>query len=227
MALSVFFLSARLLFRRMGILLVGNVLWILFSLPLVTWPAATGALFYLVYRVVQEERAADPHYARPSDFWEGFRRYWPQSSLLALLDLVILVILVVALRFYGGGAIEGLRWVVGPVAVIALAWLGAQMYLFPLLIVAPDKSPVAVLRTALLTAIGYPAYTLTLLVLSLLLAAICFVLAGPVLLLLFAMLAMVQTMALRIVRIQRGEIPPGPSTEEEKPRSDQRRRSRR
>ncbi|HBY97958.1 MAG: YesL family protein [Ardenticatenaceae bacterium] len=210
MALAAFWLSARLLFRRMGILLVGNIFWFLLSLPLITWPAATGALFYLAYRVVQEERAGDPRFARIGDFWDGFRRYWRQSTALVALDLGALVVLGTALWFYGGDNIESLGWVVGPVAVISLAWLGAQLYLFPLLIVTPDQSLFGVLRTALLTAIGYPLYTLSLLLLLLFLTVVCALLAGPVLLLLFAMLALTQTVALRLVRIHRGEIPPGP-----------------
>lgn len=212
MALAVLSISARLLFRRMGILLVGNIFWLLLSLPLVTWPAATGALFYLAYRVVQEERAGDPHFARVGDFWEGFRRYWRQSTALVVLDLAAAFVLGTALWFYGGGKIEALGWLVGPIAVIGLAWLAAQLYLFPLLIVAPNESLFTLARTALLTAISYPLYTLTLLLLLLLLTAISIVLAGPVLLLLFAMLALTQTMALRLVRIHRGEIPTVPPT---------------
>lgn len=39
------------------------------------------------------------------------------------------------------------------------------------------------------------------------LTAVCFTLAGPVLFLLFSAIALVQTFALRIIRIERGEIP--------------------
>ena len=41
----------------------------------------------------------------------------------------------------------------------------------------------------------------------LILTAVCLVLAGPVLLLLFSAIALIQTFALRFIRIERGEIP--------------------
>jgi hypothetical protein len=208
MALSVFSISARLLFRRMGILLAGNVLWLLLTVPIVTWPAATAGLFYLCHRVVLEERALDPYYARVSDFWTGFRRYWKKSIALMILDLVVFVLLGSALWFYYTSEIEALRWLIGPVALAGLAWLGAQLYLVPQLIVAPAESVFRIAWTALLTAISFPVYTLTLLALLLVLTAICLALLGPVLLLLFAMLAITQTVALRMIRVQLGQIPP-------------------
>jgi len=81
LAWTAFRLSFSLLFHRIGILLVANVLWILVSLPLITLPAATGALFYLTHRVVREERALDPQPARIGDFWVGLRTYWLRSTL--------------------------------------------------------------------------------------------------------------------------------------------------
>lgn len=208
MAWPVFVLSLRLLYRRLGILFAGNVLWLLLSLPLVTWPAATGALFYLAHRVVLEERALDPDYARIGDFWVGFRLYGWRSTVLALLDVAVLFVLGVGFWFYNGSSVEPLRWLVGPISLIGLAWLGAQLYLFPLLIVAPEASPLVLARRALFTAIGNPLTSILLLVWLLMVVVVCVVLAGPVLLVLFALLAVTQTIALRFVRIQRGEIEP-------------------
>jgi uncharacterized membrane protein YesL len=208
LAWPVFLLSLRLLYRRLGILLAGNVLWLLLSLPVVTWPAATAALFYLVHRVILEERALDPDYARVSDFWVGFRRYGWQSTLVALLDVAVLFVLGVAFWFYNGSQIEPLRWLVGPIGLMGVAWLCAQLYLFPLLIVSPQMSPLALARLALFTAIGNPQTSVLLLVWLFIVTAVCVVLAGPVLFILFALLAVTQTMALRFIRIQRGEIEP-------------------
>lgn len=205
-------LTARVAWRRLGILLAGNLLWLLVSIPVVTWPAATGALFYLVHRIIREERALDPDYAQVSDFWAGFRRYWQKSTVLALFDVVVFAVLAVALFFYGGSSVEPLRWLAGPVIIIALVWLGAQLYIFPILIVAPEQSVFEILRTALFTAIGYPAYTLVLLLTSIVLTAVCIALAaGPVVVILFSLLALLQTTSLRLIRVQQGEIDPSPT----------------
>jgi uncharacterized membrane protein YesL len=208
MAFSVLSSSAQILFRRMGILLVGNVLWLLLSIPIVTWPAATGALFHLAHRVVLEERGQDPRHARIGDFWDGFRQLWWKSTVLALLSSVITIILLSGLWFYATSSVEVLTWLVGPIGLITLAWLGALLYVFPRLIVSPGASPLANLRSAMLAAIGYPLFTSSLLVSLLALIALCVVLLGPVLFLLFSMLAVTQTVALRWTRIDRGELAP-------------------
>src|SRR5262245_32220072 len=87
-----------LVWRRLGLLLGANVLWIALSLPIVTGPAATAGLFYLVNRIVKEELDIEPRFARLSDFWQGFREYGRRGSLLALIDLLALVLIAVALR---------------------------------------------------------------------------------------------------------------------------------
>ncbi len=79
--------ASRLFWRHLGMLVVANILWLLLSLLIVTWPAATAGLFYLVRRVVQEELDAPPQEARLGDFWDGFRQYWLRSSVLSVIDL--------------------------------------------------------------------------------------------------------------------------------------------
>jgi uncharacterized membrane protein YesL len=200
--------TLRLVWRRLGLLLAANVFWIALSLPIVTWPAATAGLFYLIGRVVKEELDFEPRYARISDFWEGVRQYGWRGSQLALLDLLALLIVGVALRFYSQSPTEWLRWLVGPIGLIGLACMGAQLYLYPLLIQRPERSIWALAREAFLIAISYWVYTLSLLVTAIVLAIAAALLAGPVLLVFFALLAMFETVALRLVLVHRGEIVP-------------------
>lgn len=197
----------------MGVFLAGNVLWLVVSLPLITLPAATGGLFYLVYRVVSEERDLDPKPAEIGDFWVGLRSYWQRSTLLGLLDFVALAMLLIALLFYLSSPIEPFRWFIGPVFLILIVFLGMQIYLFSLLIVSPEASIWSIFRQAFSLVLAYPLDNLLLLVSSIVLTAISFALAGPVLLLLFSLLALIQTIALRIVRIEQGEIPGSKSGE--------------
>ena len=113
--------------------------------------------------------------------------------------------LIVALVFYGGSAQEPLRWLVGPIGLVALAWITAQLYVYPLLLQRPGSRPWEIMREALLIAVGYPLSSLSLLVTVLVLLIAAVALAGPVLFVFFSAIAMLQTVALRQIVIQRGE----------------------
>jgi uncharacterized membrane protein YesL len=206
MAWDIFMLALRLFWRRIGLLLAANLLWLGLSLLVVTWPAATAGLFYLARRVVEEELTADPRPTAIGDFWAGFHSYWLRSSLLAIGDLLCLVAIVVALRFYGESAAPPLSWLVGPITLVGLAWAGAQLYLYPLLIQRAERQPWVIAREAFLIAISYPLNTFSLLLTALVLAIAATILAGPILLVFFSFLAVLQTILLRHVLAQRGEI---------------------
>jgi uncharacterized membrane protein YesL len=198
--------AAALFWRHLGMLVVANILWLLLSLPVVTWPAATAGLFHLVRRVVQEELDASPRHANIGDFWDGFRWYWLRSSVLSAIDLAGVGVIAVALVFYGGQTHEPLRWLVGPIGLVGLVWITAQLYVYPLLLQRPGSRPWEVMREALLMALGYPLSSLSLLVTVLVLLIAAVALAGPVLLVFFSAIAMLQTVALRQIVIQRGEL---------------------
>jgi len=198
--------AAAVFWRHLGMLVVANILWLLLSLPIITWPAATAGLFHLVRRVVQEELEASPRDANLSDFWDGFRRYWLRSSVLSAIDLAGAGVIAVALVFYGGSAQEPLRWLIGPIGLVGLAWITAQLYVYPLLLQRPGSRPWEIMREALLMALGYPLSSLSLLVTVLVLLIAAVALAGPVLFVFFSAIAMLQTVALRQIVIQRGEL---------------------
>jgi uncharacterized membrane protein YesL len=197
--------TARLVWRRLGLLVPANVLWLVLSLPIVTWPAATAGLFTIVRRVVQEELEAAPREARLGDFWAGFRQQGLRGSLLVVMALAGLGIVGVAMRFYGGSA-EPLRWLIGPIGLIGLTWLGAQLYAFPLLLQRPARPAWEVLREALLIAISHPLSSLSLLATSLVLGIAAVALAGPVLLVFFSAMAVLQTVTVRRLLIDHGEM---------------------
>jgi uncharacterized membrane protein YesL len=206
MAWDLLMLALRLLWRRVGLLLLANLIWLGLSLLLITWPAATAGLFYLARRVAEEELTADPQPATIDDFWIGFRQYWRRSSILAIGDLAGLALIVLALRFYGASTITPLSWLVGPITLIGLAWAGAQFYIYPLLIQRPDARPWAIAREAFLMAISYPLNTFSLLLTVLFLSIAATILAGPILLIFFSFIAILQTIMLRSILAQRGEI---------------------
>jgi uncharacterized membrane protein YesL len=183
---------------------------LLVSVPIVTWPAATAGLYFLVRRVVEEELDHVPHETRIGDFWTGFREYGMRSSLLASISVAGLIAIAVALIFYSRSPVEPLRWLVGPIVLIGLVWIAAHLYAYPLLLQRPEIQPLAVMREALLTAIGEPLLTIPLLLTSLILAAAAAILLGPVLFVFFSAMALLQTVILRNLLIAHAEIAEGP-----------------
>ena len=198
--------AAKIFWRRLGLMVVANLLWLLMCLPLVTWPASTAGLFALVRRAVAEELDDATIDARIGDFWDGFRAHWQRSTLVTLLDLAGLGVIMVAFVFYGRSPAEPLRWLVGPIGLVLIAWLAANLYLYPLLLHRRYSSPWEVLREALLAALAYPLTSFSLLVTSLILAVPAAVLAGPALFVFFSAMATLQTVALRQILIDRGEV---------------------
>ncbi len=201
-------LALRLFWHRLGILTTANIVWLGLSLPVVTWPLATAGLYYLVQRVVEEELDAAPRYARLSDLWIGIRLHGMRSMGLTVIGVGCLIAITTALTFYGGSSNEALRWVLGPVVLMGLAWMGSQLYAYPLLIQRAERSPWRIAREAFLMAVSYPSFTLSMLLSSLALAFASFVLAGPVLLVFFSMMAMIQTISVRSILVLRGEVVP-------------------
>ena len=213
MAWNILTLALRIFWRRLGLLLSANVIWLLASLPLVTLPAATAGLFALVGRVLAEELEPEQPPARLIEMWHGARRYGFRATLLVALDLAVLLVIGVALQFYGTSPVVVLRYLIGPIGLIGLAVLAAQLYVMPLLLVRETQPVLLVMREAFLMAIGYPAVTISLGLTLLVITLAAAVLAGPILLVYFAFLAVVQSVMLRDIRIRRGEIQPAPPPE--------------
>ena len=171
-------------------------------------PAAAGGLFYLVSRVIADERDLDLDEATINDFWVGFRTYWQASSWLGLLNIFAFALLSYGAIFYWQSAVEPLSWLAGPLVILFLTFLGMQIYLFPLRLAYPAESAVEIFRRSFFLVIARPLDSMLLVVWFLILTVVCTALGGPILLLLFSAMALIQTFALRVIRIQRGEIPP-------------------
>ena len=208
MAWPIFRLSLILLYRRIGIFLVGNVFWLLVSLPLVTIPAATAALFHLTQRIIAEERDLDLVLATREHFWEGLRLYWRRATVLGGINFTAFLLLIITVRFYWTTPAEQISWLVGPVFMLLLVFMGMQLYLFPVMLHYPDDQVWQLFRRAFFLTLSHSFDTIMLLIWLALVAILSIVLAGPVFLILFAFFAVVRSIALRFIRIKRGEIPP-------------------
>lgn len=107
-------------------LLILSVLWIVFSLPVVTMGAATTALYTMTLRIVRNEDGAIVR-----GFWNAFRENLRQSTMIHLILLALAVLLV----FYRsavltlGGSLQKFFTVV--TVLFWILWLMEALFVFP------------------------------------------------------------------------------------------------
>ena len=113
---------------RLGILIAANVLFIIFSLPIVTIGASFTALYYVMLSMLRGETALNPL----RTFWVGFRQNFKQATKYWLLTLVLFVVLYLEIFWCSQftGAIATFRY---PLMALAFALFILVSYLFPTL----------------------------------------------------------------------------------------------
>lgn len=77
------------LMTRCGILIAANILFILFSIPIVTVGASFAALYYTMLKVLRGEDELNPF----STFWQGFRENFKQGTIAWLILLAFGIVL--------------------------------------------------------------------------------------------------------------------------------------
>ena len=109
------------------IIIIG-LLWLVFSLPIITIGASTTALYYTVHKVLRKGTGTVW-----SAFWKAFKSGWKQSTVLFVVVVIVGVAISLSLYYgyvmYLAGALEKLFIIFLCVLdVLALAWLS---YLLP------------------------------------------------------------------------------------------------
>lgn len=139
--------------------------WVVFSILVVTWMAATVALVYGVDRSGQPDDAG----AWP-EFLRGWRRHWKVALPLGAISLVVLAALLANLLFLSGqqGA-PAFLLLVGTVLLLAL-WAMGMLSLVPALVLLAHLPWRDSVRTGLLLAFRHPFWTLALVFAAVLIA---------------------------------------------------------
>lgn len=206
-AFQVFWQAIRDCFEEFLILAVCNLLWSLFTIPLLSLSllalqAEAGLIAILVALLAilpmapasigltaLAHRISEGRAISFADYFQAMRRYARPAWLVMGLWMIGLVIVLVDLAFYArvdnlvGAALYGL-WI-----YILLIWMSLQIYLFPLIILQerPDLRRLA--RNAFVMVIGRPFFTFTTLVLMSLLVLLSYWLIAPFFLLTISLLA--------------------------------------
>ena len=132
-------------------LLILSLLWLFFSLPVVTMGAAAAALYDAVARCV---RGREPMPLRR--FWQTFRRELPCAALVTLVWGALLLLLANAVVMIGAAAAAGnaaAPFVLFFCLVLLILPVGAACWMFPLLSRFTFR-PVDLMLTSLRLALG-------------------------------------------------------------------------
>ncbi len=175
-------------------LALANLCWLALSLPIITWPAATLALYEFAHEVLCHR---DPEY---SLLWRGVRKwFWRSFPVFALLGLSLLlpaVGVMFYLRWAQSGAIVAYLLFALNFWVLVFILLG-QLYFIPLLVHQKLSIGQASKRAALMV-LYRPGPSLGVLVLLAVLWGVGLVLPPYLLFLFAATVAMLKTTALLV-----------------------------
>lgn len=115
------------LMTRCGIVIAANLLFILFSIPVLTIGASWTALHYTMMKMLREKEI-NPF----KTFWSSFRREFKQSTLAFLAAAVFLGVLMLEL-FWCSQFTGVLSWFTYGLLAILLAMIVLIIYLFPVM----------------------------------------------------------------------------------------------
>lgn len=108
-------------------LLLLNILWTIFSLPVITMGAATSAVYYVTLKMVRNEEG----YIIKS-FWKAFRQNLKQGIIIEVILLVCGVVLLSDIRFFllMGGTMGYIAAAIFSISVVIYVF--AMIFIFPL-----------------------------------------------------------------------------------------------
>jgi len=189
-AFSVFIQSLRLAYQNIGALLRMNLLWLLCSLPIITWPSATAALYAVCYAITRGQEV------NAQQFFAGFKRYFVAGLLLGVINSLLLVVLAYGVAFYFNQP-DWLQLATGPSLLLLVLFLLLQLYLYPLLVAQTEPRLMWMYRNAIILVLRHPLFSLAMFVLLTVWLLLCLVLAGPILFIAAPVTAMIQCQTLK------------------------------
>lgn len=106
---------------KVGDCMLLSILWLVFSLPILTIGASTTALYYTVIKVLREDRGS-----ALKEFWNGFKSNFVQSTVFFILAYVLLVLWGLACNSAYTTAPEGMSLTVLYIVYLVVAAIEAM-----------------------------------------------------------------------------------------------------
>lgn len=192
--IQVAFLAAwkglRIFWDELPTFVVCNLLWFVLSIPLITAPAATSALYYVADLAARHKRVAI------ADFFAGFKQYLAKGTLLGLLNVAVGVLLAVNILFYANLASTWADILLAIWIAATLYWVLLQVYLFPMFVVQIDPRISTTIKNAALLVLAGPLFCLTTAAILLTAAVLSLILLIPLLFFGISLIAVLSCVAL-------------------------------
>ena len=176
-----------------------NIIWFIVSLPVITLPPATAALYVIAHEI---------NYRRPVtfvDFFRAMRDYWWIGWRWGAMNFVVMGLIVANWYFYSTIELTPLVWFF---AGLGLGWIILQLYCFPILLEQEDPRLRLALRNALALLIGHSRFTFIHSIVTATFVFISVVIPYLWMLLTPALLMFIYTRAVRyLLTVDRGQDP--------------------
>lgn len=134
-------------------MVVLNLLLWLGWLTIVLGPPATFGLYYVTKHLARGRAMG------PRTLFEGGRRYFWQSWIWLLLNLVVMLVIGANYIFYASLEPAWARFLQAAFVLLGLAWLVVQFYAIPYFMEQEEKRVFMALRNSLYTILAAPGYT--------------------------------------------------------------------
>lgn len=121
---------------RCGIIIGANLMFILFSLPILTLGPSLVALYHVMLKVLRGDGVLNPF----KEFWNGFRNNFRQAMIYSAAVVLLSLLGVIDVRFcrQQGGA---LQWFCYAIYVIGIVLSVITAYLLPVMAAFADTIP--------------------------------------------------------------------------------------
>ena len=148
------------LMTRLGTIIAANIMFVLFSMPVITGGAALAALHHTMFKTLRSSEPINPFV----QFWKGFRSNFKQATITWIITLALVLFGYVDVRIcqQAGGFIGMLRY---GVYALGLLLLITVLFLYPTMAAFSDTLPNLV-RNGLYFAMKKPFKTLVILFFS-------------------------------------------------------------
>ncbi len=191
---DVLLLSLRQIYRRMAFWVRVNIWALVFSLPLLTWPAAQAGLYHAI-----REGLRDPFEVQVSArqaFLQGFARHGKMGTALAVINVLTLVIIVFAIFYWITRDQPGLKFITVVAISFWIFWWLCQSFLWPVLVEHPAASVWEVCRRTVRVVLAAPLFALVVALANTALSLVGLLLLGPMLLVVPALIALISIQGL-------------------------------
>ena len=187
-ALDIIWLSCRQLFHRMSFWIRPNFWFVLLSIPLVTLPAGSAALYAAVAAGLRDPEESRTELAGlfKGAFFKQFRR----SLVLGITNLLTFALILFSIYFWVSRPERTLNYVSIISFYFLAMWFLCQPYLLPILVEKPALTIPRIIQQALVLVIRHPLFSFSIAITNLAFAIIGTALLGPILLLIPALIGL-------------------------------------